>query len=112
MRDYVTEAGAFGVLFARNQVEVESWAHNGERHIFPAMSGDELTTEQAKIISDGLYPGANYLSRLQRRMEKAGFPGNDPLYLKVCKARDAMQELCMEAHYLSCKSGVGRPDKE
>jgi hypothetical protein len=30
MRDYVTKAGAFGVLFARQQVENERWPHNGE----------------------------------------------------------------------------------
>jgi hypothetical protein len=51
---------------------------------------------------------ANLLNRLERRMTHVGFPGNDPLYLAVVKARSAMQELYVNVHYLGCNSGVGR----
>jgi len=44
-------------------------------------------------------------------MPAAGFPVSDPLYQAVARVRDAMIALCMEVHYQSCASGVGRkPD--
>ncbi len=70
-----------------------------------------IKTWQAECIANGLYPGMNYLSRLRNRMEKL-FPPDDPLFLKVVAAPDAMKVLGMEMHYQSCKTGVGRPDKE
>lgn len=41
-------------------------------------------------------------------MEKKGFPGNDPYYLTVCRAYDAMQAMFVATPYLTC-DGVGRP---
>ena len=69
-----------------------------------------LKTWQAERISKALYPGANYLARLRNRMEKL-FPPDDPLFLKVVAAHDAVCALSIEMHYQSCKTGVGRPDK-
>ena len=43
-------------------------------------------------------------------MEKTGFPPKDPLFLKVCLAYDALHELSVAVHYLSC-NGVGRPSR-
>jgi len=59
---------------------------------------------------DRLRPTVDYLSRLQKRMDKRGFPDDDCLLLLVCDAQKALQSLCMEIHYLSC-DGVGRPRK-
>jgi hypothetical protein len=42
-----------------------------------------------------------------KRMEQLGFTHSDPLYAAVCRAYDAMHELNVEIHYLSCESGVG-----
>ncbi len=50
----------------------------------------------------------NYLTRLQQRMEKIGFPLNDPFYQSVKKARESIFDLSMDLHYLSCAGGVGR----
>jgi len=69
-----------------------------------AMNSSELTAEQARRIHIALYPGTNYLDR----MGKAGFPPDDPLYLKAKKAYNAAQELYMAVHYVGC-NGVGRP---
>ena len=44
--------------------------------------------------------------------ETPGFPADDPLFLRVCKAYDATDALCMDLHYRSCASGVGKPAKE
>ena len=41
-------------------------------------------------------------------MNKVGFPLNDPLYQRVLKASNAIQDLCVNLHYMSCESGVYR----
>ena len=72
------------------------------------MESDALTTEQARRIHESLFRLANYLHRLVARMEKCGFPPNDRLYEHAKRAYDAICSLCVEAHYLSCKSDVGK----
>lgn len=74
------------------------------------MSSDDITKSQAKVISEALFPGTNYLVRLKKKMEKVGFPHDDKLYLLVCNAYDAALELGNEVHYLGC-DGVGRPKR-
>jgi hypothetical protein len=76
------------------------------------MDSSELTTEQACKMHQSLFRLANYLSRVVRRMEKKGFPPDDHLYQTTKRAYDAVCTLCMELHYLSCKSGVARPPKD
>jgi hypothetical protein len=72
---------------------------------------EAITKAQAKALSKALYPHVNYLSRLRKRMEAVGFPPNDRLYLLVRKAHDALDELSIAVHYLSC-DGVGNPTRE
>jgi hypothetical protein len=76
------------------------------------MDGTDLTTEQARKMHQSLFRLANYLSRVVRRMEQTGFPPDDHLYQTTKRAYDAVCTLCMELHYLSCKSGVARPPKD
>ena len=71
------------------------------------MNRGDIQKWQAKRISQPLYPATNYLVRLRRRMEQRGFPPDDPLYLEVCAAYEAIHRLGMSVHYLSC-DGVGR----
>jgi hypothetical protein len=75
------------------------------------MDSSTIKRKQARAISAALYPCLNYLRRLQVRMEKVGFPPDDPLYKLVASAYDAVLRLHGETHYLSCK-GVGRPSTE
>ena len=72
---------------------------------------EDLTIDQAKAIRQSLQGSLSFLNRLQRRMEKAGFPAYDPLFLRVQKAYDAMHALCVDLHYRSRSSGVGKPPK-
>jgi hypothetical protein len=44
------------------------------------MDSDKLTTEQAGQMHESLFRLANYLSRVVKRMERTGFPPNDPLF--------------------------------
>ena len=77
----------------------------------PMDSGD-LTTHQADQMHKSMFPLVNYLSRTVKRMERTGFPPNDPLFTSARRAYDEVRSLTVELHYLSCKSGVSRPAKE
>jgi hypothetical protein len=72
---------------------------------------DEITTEQAAKIGAAIRPTACFLGRLKRRLEHLEFPPTDPLYQIVVKAEDALQHLFIEMHYLSLKTGTGRPPR-
>jgi hypothetical protein len=76
------------------------------------MDSEELTTEQAAKMHKSLFRLANYLSRVVKRMERRGFPPDDPLFKSARRAYDAVCSFCMDLHYLSCKTGVGRPARE
>ena len=76
------------------------------------MDSSQLTTVQAKELSEAIRPKLFYLTQVQQRMEEKHFPPSDKLYQAVVKAQAAMQHLYMETHYLACKSGVGQPDRE
>jgi hypothetical protein len=49
-----------------------------------------------------------YLNRLKHRMRRTGFPPDDPLLATVCRAENAMHELHVQIHYLTCGDSVGR----
>jgi hypothetical protein len=72
------------------------------------MHSRNLTTEQAVRMHESLFRLANYLSRVVRRMERTGFPPDDPLYKLASRAYDAVCSLSTDLHYRSCKSGVGK----
>jgi hypothetical protein len=67
------------------------------------MDSDELTTEQAAQMHRSLFRLANYLNRVVKRMERTGFPPNDPIFLSARRAYDAISTFCMDLHYLSCQ---------
>jgi hypothetical protein len=75
------------------------------------MDQHDLTKDQFTRLHEALFPTANLLNRLERRMSRLGFPVNDPLYLLVVKAQSAIQDLYVHVHYLSCSSGVGPPPR-
>ena len=75
------------------------------------MSSDDITKSQAKTISQALFPGANYLVRLKKKMEKVGLPHDDKLYTLVCLAYDASLNVCHEVHSMSCDGSNARPDR-
>lgn len=79
------------------------------RGTLEAMEGRTLTPVQARRVLDALYPHLGYLLRLQRRMEHVGFLPGNPLLQRVAAAYDSLHALCVELHYQSCSSGVGRP---
>ena len=59
-------------------------------------------------MHESLFRLVNYLSRVVKRMERTGFPPNDPIFTSARRAYDAVSTFCMDLHYLSCKSGVGK----
>ncbi len=70
------------------------------------MTRDDIKPAQAAAIGETVGPMLGYLIRLLRRMEKVGFPPNDPLFQCVKKAWDAVYSLSVDLHYLSCAGGV------
>jgi hypothetical protein len=76
------------------------------------MDSDKLSTEQAGQMRKSLFRLTNYLSRVVKRMERTGFPPNDPLFKSARRAYDAVCTFCMDLHYLSCKSGVGKSARD
>ena len=74
------------------------------------MNSDELTRTQVRAVSEALFPGLNYLFRLRKRMIKAGFPDDDPLFKLVCDAYEASWRLHIELHSMSAH-GAGRPSR-
>jgi hypothetical protein len=76
------------------------------------MERDDITAEQARQLHERLYGSLNFLTRLKERMERRGFIPDDPLFLLVADAQDAVFHLRMNLHYLSCRSGVGLPPRE
>ena len=60
------------------------------------MRSDDLTREQARALQDRLHPMLAYLNKLQHRMQSKGFPLDDPLWVTVSKAQQAIQELITE----------------
>src|SRR5262245_13276029 len=43
------------------------------------MTSNDLTRKQAEQLRDAIQPCLGYLSRLIERIERRGFPGDDPL---------------------------------
>jgi hypothetical protein len=71
------------------------------------MDQDHLTKDQFIRLHRTLFPSANLLHRLERRMSRLAFAVDDPLYVLVARAQSAIEQLYVHVHYLSCSSGVG-----
>ena len=76
------------------------------------MDSRQLKRWQAERMHRALAPGLRYLGRLKSRMEQVGFLPNDPLFLLVRQAYDAMHRLSIDLHYRSCAGGVGERRKK
>lgn len=74
-----------------------------------AVESSDLTREQAEILRQHIGDALAYVGRLRRRMEQRQFPHKDPLYLATVETFNSLQHLHITAHYLACRSGVGRP---
>ena len=71
------------------------------------MDSKDLTTAQAQAIRKSLFRLANYLYRLKSPMERVRFKPDDPLFVKVKAAYDAVFDLSIDLHYRGCSGGVG-----
>ncbi len=69
------------------------------------MDSHELTVEQASQLHTALFSHLNYLLRLKKRMQELRFPDDDPLYLSVTAAYDAVWRLRQQTHGLSTPMG-------
>lgn len=65
----------------------------------PAMRSEHLTEQHLEALAERIRPMLNYLDRLERRMEKQGFPVDDRLLVLVREARKAVHDANLELHY-------------
>ena len=72
------------------------------------MRESDLTPEQANILRERVRGMLAYFHKLRRRMEQRRFPPNDPLWLQVDAAYQALFTLHVSLHYLSCPSGTAQ----
>lgn len=72
------------------------------------MNSTDLPEKQAEALRDQVASRLRWLNRLCERMQRTGFPPDDPLYFAALRARGAVQDLMSAAHLASCKHGVGR----
>lgn len=70
------------------------------------MDSGDLSSIDADRIRKAL-PSVAYLSALKRRMEQRGFPPDDPLYRHVVQAQQALSDLHIHVHYMTCRGKVG-----
>ena len=103
---------ASGVYIRACRADIAGIHRASDSQSLGRMDSSKLTKTQARQLHNALYPHCNYLFRLRRRMEQLGFTVHDPLFAAVTRAYNAMHELSVEIHYLSCESGVGRPSSE
>ena len=75
------------------------------------MKSTDLQKWQIARIQESVAKGMKYLSKLRGRMDQTFLPADD-LFVKVRAAHDAMHDLCVELHYLSCSRGVGRSERK
>ena len=73
------------------------------------MTQNDVKRSQAEKIYNALFPPTNYLVRLRRRMNELAFPPDDPLFVLVCTAYEALNRLRNHAHTLSCAAAYGPP---
>ena len=74
----------------------------------PLVQSSDLTAEQAEALRQRVAQMLRYTAALRRRMERLCFPHEDPLYRATVDSFYALQHLHIQAHYLTCNSGVGR----
>jgi hypothetical protein len=66
------------------------------------MDSSTIQRWQAEKLRRTLQPTVGFLHRLRQRMLQVGFLPDDPLFLRVCQAYDALQRLFVDLRYLSC----------
>jgi hypothetical protein len=72
------------------------------------MDSSKLTAEQARKLDDAMFTHVNFYARLKDRLEKRGFPADDPLMVAAKNAYDAAWVLSRETHNLSVRTPDGK----
>jgi hypothetical protein len=75
------------------------------------MDSNKLQRWQIAKLQKSITPMVSYLHKLRERMQRVGFLPQDPLYVVVDTAYDAVQALAVKLHYLGCDHGTGNPPR-
>jgi hypothetical protein len=68
------------------------------------MNSASLERWQVERLHQRVKQELHYLDRLEGRMHQKHFPANDPVYDRVKKAREAINELSIQLHHLLTKA--------
>lgn len=66
------------------------------------MNSKDLTREQLDALAEKARRLTAFLNAMKERMGQQGFPVDDSLYRQTTAAFNAVHELRMTLHYLSC----------
>jgi hypothetical protein len=92
---------AFGIVFA-----LVRWSQAADIHV-----GDSLALVK-RVAANGTDKQIPAHATAGERAISFRFPLDDPIYRAAKRAYDDVCSLCMDLHYLSCQSGVGREPRE
>jgi hypothetical protein len=73
------------------------------------MKPSDLPPEKIAKLREQIGRQLRYHNRLCARMQRLGWPLDDPIVREGMRARDALQDLYTATHYAGVQSGVGRP---
>lgn len=70
------------------------------------MDSSDLEKHQAEKLHEQVTSMLGYLKRLRERMTHQGFPVEDKLLTAATRAEDAVHQLFVETHRLTCGQGL------
>jgi hypothetical protein len=73
------------------------------------MKSSDLPPEKIARFREQIARQLRYHNRLCARMQRLGWPLDDPIVREGLRVRDALQDLYTATHYVVCATGVGRP---
>jgi hypothetical protein len=73
------------------------------------MDSKSLTQRQAGDLRGRIGVMLRYAGKLLRRMQRRGWPADDPLYADVARAEKALHELHVRLIYFAAPPGDGPP---
>jgi hypothetical protein len=69
---------------------------------------EDLKPAQLERLAAIIGRQLRFYNRLIERMERIGFPGNDPLYMEEIMTRNGVHRFSVTLHYASCDGGLKR----
>jgi hypothetical protein len=76
------------------------------------VNSNDLNHRQLERLAAIVGRQLRFYNRLIERMERIGFPGNDPLYVEAIQTRNGIYRFSVKLHYASCDGGLKRAGRQ